>query len=137
MATTFTVEVKWDTSNWTNESSRVRGAHVWAGFERPGDFVASVGRCSITFGNRDKRFSPGYAAGPLYGNLMPRREARVQASDGGTTWTLVRGYIERILPDAGEWSEGECVIECVDGRALLAGQAVGVAHESSKAVDEA
>jgi hypothetical protein len=137
MATTFLVEVKWSGTTWTDETSRMRRARLWSGFERPGDFVAAVGRCALTFDNTDRRFSPGNTGGALYGSLNPRREVRVKASDGVTTWTLFRGYIERILPDAGEWAGGECVIECVDAIALLARQAVGVAHEDSKAVDEA
>lgn len=139
MSITFTVGVDWGGSGslFTDESANVRRVQIRSGFERPGVRVADVGRCTITLDNSDQRFSPEIVSGKLYGDLVPRRGVRVQASDGGTTWTLFRGYIETIRPMAGEYGERLVVLECVDGMALLARQAVGVAHEDTKDADAA
>lgn len=138
MTATFTVEIDWDhNGTWTDETSRTRRAQIKSGFEQPGQAVAGAGRCILTMDNRDQRFSPGYLSSPLYGDLLPRRQVRVKASDGVTTWTLFRGFIDTIQPDAGQWGRGECLIECIDALALLARQRIGVAHEDNKAVDEA
>lgn len=138
MATSFTVEIDWAASgSWTDETSRVIRVQTRAGFARPGDAVASVGRAELTLDNSDGRFSPGNTSSPLYGDLLPRRAVRIKASDGTTTWTLWRGYIERIQPAAGEHGAQRCMIACVDGLALLEQQRVGVAHEDSKPVDDA
>jgi hypothetical protein len=136
MATNFTVEIDWDhDESWTDETSRTRRVQIRTGFEKPWQFVAVGGRCVLTMDNSNQRFSPGNNNGALYGKLLPRRAVRVSATDGIKTWRLFRGFIEAIRPDAGEWGGGECIIECVDGMAILTRQQIGVAHAASKAVD--
>jgi hypothetical protein len=138
LATSFTVAIDWDhDGTWTDETSRTHRAHIRSGFGAPEDGVAGVGRCTLTLDNSDGRFSPGNTSGALYGKLLPRRAVRVQASDGSQTWTLFRGFVERIQPDSGEFGGGECVIDCTDAMAILARQRIGVAHADSKAVDAA
>jgi hypothetical protein len=138
MTITFAVEIDWaHDGTWTDETSRTRRVQIKSGFDLPGRAVAAIGRCVLTMDNGDQRFSPGYVSSPLYGDLLPRRHVRVSASDGVTAWVLFRGFVDEIAPDAGEWGRGECVITCVDGIALLDQQRIGVAHEDSKAVDEA
>jgi hypothetical protein len=138
MATAFAVEFDWDhDGTWTDETGRVRRILVRSGFGQASDRVAGVGRCTLTMDNRDRRFSPGNASGPLYGRLLPRREVRISAGDGASSWVLFRGFVEQLLPEAGQWGGGTCVIECVDGVALLARQRIGLPHAASKAVDEA
>jgi hypothetical protein len=138
LATTFTVAIDWDhDGTWTDETSRTLRAHIGSGFSASEDGVAEVGRCTLTLDNSDGRFSPGNASGALYGKLLPRRAVRVQASDGSQTWTLFRGFVERIQPDTGDYGGGECMIDCTDAMAILARQQMGVAHADSKAVDEA
>ena len=109
MVTTFTVEIDWDhDGTWTDETSRTRRALIRSGFggagnhaeDGSGENVAGVGRCTLTMDNTSQRFSPGYASGALYGKLLPRREVRVRATDGVTTWTLFRGFIEAALAHA-------------------------------------
>lgn len=142
MATTFTVEIDWDhDGTWISETTRTRRAQIRSGFSAGGaaadDSIAEIGRCTLTMNNSDERFSPGNTSGALYEKLLPRREVRVIAGDGVSTWTLFRGFIERIMPDAGEYGSGECVIECVDALVILSQQRVSVAHEDSKDVAEA
>lgn len=138
MTTTFRVDVDWNhDGTWTDESALVRRVQVRSGFAEPGDAVAAVGRCTITLDNTARRFSPGNTAGALYGKLLPRRAVRVRAISGAQSWTLFRGFIERIAPDGGAWSAGKVQIDCVDALALLARQRISVAHADSKTVSTA
>jgi len=137
MTTTFTVEFDWARDGaWTDETVRVRRVQIHAGFERPHDAVAGVGRCTLTLDNADGRYSPANTGSPLAGLLLPRRPVRVRAHSGAQTWTLFRGAVEAIAPQAGAWS-GACVITAVDGIALLAHELVAVSYAAAKTVDEA
>ena len=130
-----TIEIDWNhNGTWIDETSRTRRVQIHTGFERPLDTVAAVGCCAITLDNSARRFSPGYAGGPLDGKLLPRRQVRISTSGGAV---MFRGTIERIVPEAGGISGDEVMIECVDGISLLARQRVGVSYESSKTVTDA
>ncbi|MBN2303073.1 MAG: LamG domain-containing protein [Anaerolineae bacterium] len=138
MTTSFTIGIDWDADDtFTDETAYLKRARTWAGFAEPEDPVAGVGRCTLVLDNGSRRFSPGYTAGALYGDLLPRRAVRITATDGVTVWTLFRGVIESIQPDTGPYGARECVIECVDGVALLERQQISVEHAGTKAVDEA
>ncbi|NDJ77547.1 MAG: hypothetical protein GYB65_14945 [Chloroflexi bacterium] len=137
MATIFAVEVQWNGEAWQGETSYARHISIRSGFERSGDAVAGVGRCTVVLDNRSRRFSPGNTASPLYPFLKPRRRLRVRTWDGETSWTLFSGWIERIEPESGPYGERRVRFEVVDGIGRLAGQRIGVAHEDSKPVDEA
>ncbi len=137
MAATFKVEIDWTKASWVDESVYVRRVRVRGGFDANEQSVAAPGMCVIVLDNATQRFSPGYAAGALYGNLLPRRPVRVTATDGVTTWTLFRGFIKTIMPDGGDFGGARCVLECADALEILDRQRVGVALEASKDVDEA
>lgn len=138
MSTTFRVEVDWDhDGTWTDESAYVLRVQSRSGFAAAGDPVAEVGRCTITLDNTTRRFSPGNASGALYGKLLPRRVVRVQAISGAETWTLFRGFIERLEPDSGLRGAGAVRLACVDAIALLARQRLSVEHAESKTVSAA
>ncbi len=138
MPTTFTLEIDWDRDgSWSDETAYLRRVQTRTGFAQPGDAVAAAGRCDLTLDNTTGRYSPGNTEGPLYGNLLPRRPVKINATDGIITWVLFRGFIEDLAPDAGNWGSGRCTIRCVDGIALLARQRISIAHAESQAVDEA
>jgi len=61
---------------------------------------------------------------------------RVKATDGVTTWTLFTGYIERIEPDAGLYSDRHVVIHCVDAMALLAFQRISLPLQQNQRADQ-
>jgi hypothetical protein len=63
-------------------------ANLSAGFSDEMRHVADVGQAFFKLDNGDRRFSPAYTAGSLYGKLLPNRPVRVQATSGATTWTL-------------------------------------------------
>ena len=63
-----------------------------------------AGTATVVLDNRDRRFDPFYTSGPYYGNLLPRRQIRIRATNDGTTYEMFRGYVEGwpvTLTDAG------------------------------------
>lgn len=72
-----------------------------------------TGSAIIVLNNEDKRFSPDYSAGPLYGNLKPGRKLRIRATFGGNTYNMFTGYIKRITPRP-DPNIKECTIQATD-----------------------
>lgn len=57
-----------------------------------------VGEAVILLENQDRRYDPLYTSSPLYPNVKPGPEVRMQVSDGTTTWDVLRGNIYDIVP---------------------------------------
>ena len=64
-------------------------ASIARGKNRDLDRYAS-GKFNVLLNNEDRRFDPNYSAGPLFGNIIPRREIRI-SKDGVRVFT---GIIE-------------------------------------------
>lgn len=78
----YSVQVKWDGSTWTEEWSRVKSLTINRG--RDGGMLSTpqAGKLDLLVKNADKRFSPAYSSSPIYANLLPGKEARVRAIVG-------------------------------------------------------
>ena len=103
---------------WTDVSSYVRAASTRRG--RNDDLATFTGTASLTLSNRDRRFDPFYTSGPYYGKLLPRRQIRVRAIVGSSTYPVFRGYIAGwpvTYTDAGK--DSTVTIECFDALSLL------------------
>ncbi len=125
MATTFKLEFDWNNDgSWTDEATYLITAKLSLGFK--GRLMvrrlAEPGQATLVLDNSSQRFSPDYSSGILYGKLLPRRPFRLRATDGVTTWTVWRGFIESISPDAGSYGKRQVTITCVDMLTVLAGQ---------------
>jgi hypothetical protein len=140
MPTTFLFEIDWSNAgSWVDESANVLSARLRIGMAAGAaldDLVAQVGTCLLTLDNSTRRYSPDYASGPLYGNLLPRRPVRVRATDGVSTWTLFRGTIDRIEPQAGLQSRRQAVIACVDALALLRDVRISMDLQRNRRADQ-
>lgn len=142
MSMTFTVQVDWDADGsfataGDDISAYVQGVSANLGiFDARLDHVAYVGRCTITLDNTDRRFSPKYTAGPYYGKLLPNRAVRVQGTDGTDTWTLWRGVIRRIVPEAARGGTRETVLECEDAMGVLQAHLLSLPIQEGKRGDE-
>jgi len=83
-----------------------------------GDFNSFA---NVTFNNRTRRFDPYYTAGPYYGKLLPRKQIRIRATAGATTYDVFRGYVDGWNP---EWTEAgtnsAVTVSCFDALQLLA-----------------
>ncbi len=140
MPTTFLFEFDWANSgSWTDESANVLSAHMHSGFPAgasPFDTVADTGTCTLTLNNEARRYSPDNASGPLYGSLLPRRVMRARATDGVSTWTLWRGYIDTIRPEVGAYGQRRVQIDGVDMLGVLRGMRISLGLQRAKRADQ-
>lgn len=58
------------------------------------------GEAQVVLENDTRRFDPDYAAGPLYGKILPMRKFKLLVKDitTGTTYPVMAGYISDIPP---------------------------------------
>ena len=102
----------------------------------PIETVAQIGTCTLVLDNSTQRYSPDYVSSPLFGNVLPRRPIRIQATDGVSVWTIFAGYIERITPDAGSFGARQITIDAVDALALLAFQRISLPLQQNQRADQ-
>lgn len=108
---------------WVDVTSYVREITTRRGRTDPfQDFGA--GTATIVLDNRDRRFDPLNTAGPYYGQLTPRRQIRIRAtntvSGTPTTYPVFRGYVTGwpvSITDAG--FDSTVTIEAFDAIGLL------------------
>lgn len=106
---------------WTDVTSYVRNIQTSRG--RTDDWQNfGTGNATVVLDNRDRRYDPTYAAGPYYGNLLPRRQIRIDATtDSVTYYNIFRGFIDGWpvnLTNAG--FDSTVTITCYDALGLLA-----------------
>lgn len=104
---------------WTDVTSYVREFSTSRGV--PDDWTYQAdGSASVTLSNRDRRFDPFNTSGPYYGKLLPRRQIRIRATSGGTTYDVFRGFISGWPP---EWTDAgydsTVTLSCFDALQLL------------------
>ena len=104
---------------WTDVTAYVRGMDITRGV--PDDWTLQAdGSATVVLSNRDRRFDPFNTSGPYYGNLLPRRQIRIRATHGGTTYDVFRGFIAGWPPewtDAGQ--DSTVTLQCFDALQLL------------------
>jgi len=104
---------------WTDVSAYVREMTIDRGVTDDWTFVAD-GLANVVLSNRDRRFDPFNASGPYFGNLLPRRQIRIRATSGGTTYDVFRGFVAGWPP---EWTDAgydsTVTLSCFDALQLL------------------
>jgi len=96
----------WDGDGFfeTNEARRVIGLSVERGRDRFLDFTGNalqfptVGRCTITLDDHERRFDAWHTSSPLYGKVAPGVFVRifVRNGSGGTDYPIFAGIIKDI-----------------------------------------
>lgn len=135
MSITYEVHVDWDATDWLatpdftqgidDITSYVKHLYVDRGKETESGNIPA-GTLDITLDNSDKRFSPSYAAGPLYGKIRPWLPVRVRATvTGGAAIVFYTGFISRIAVNPHEDVQ-RAYLYCTDGMDLLARNMVSV-----------
>jgi hypothetical protein len=104
---------------WTDVTSYVRSMDISRGV--PDDWTLQAdGSATVVLSNRDRRFDPFNASGPHFGNLLPRRQIRIRATSGATTYDVFRGFISGWPP---EWTDAgydsTVTLSCFDALQLL------------------
>lgn len=104
---------------WTDVTAYVRSFQTSRGV--PDDWTLQAdGQAFVTLSNRDRRFDPFNTSGPYYGKLLPRRQIRIRATSGATTYDVFRGFISNWPPqwiDAGY--DSTVTLSCFDALQLL------------------
>lgn len=104
---------------WTDVTAYVRSMDISRGI--PDEWTLQAdGSATVVLSNRDRRFDPFNTSGPYYGNLLPRRQIRIRATHGGTTYDVFRGFIAGWPPewtDAGK--DSTVTLQCFDALQLL------------------
>ena len=103
---------------WTDVSSYVRSLSTDR--SRDDDWGNFTGSASVALDNRSRIFDPFYTSGTYYGKLLPRRQIKIEASYGGTTDPVFRGYIDGWPPtwtDSG--FDSTVTLQCYDALSLL------------------
>jgi hypothetical protein len=80
-----------------------------------------TGTASIVLDNRDRRFDPLNTSSPYHPNVQPRKQIRISAVNGLTTYEVFRGYVDGwpvSITNAGY--DSTVTIECYDVFGLLA-----------------
>jgi hypothetical protein len=107
---------------WTDVTAYVREMTTDRG--RYDDWGTFDGSASVVLSNRDRRFDPFNTSGPYFGKLLPRRQIRIRATHGGTTYPVFRGFVAGWPPnwtDAGK--DSTVTLSCFDAMGLLASDA--------------
>ena len=82
MSDIYKIEVKWNGTDWTDETSRTVAVNINRGRDGGTMTPSKVGICDLTMRNDDRRFTPANADGVLYGDLEPGKLVRVSAAHG-------------------------------------------------------
>jgi hypothetical protein len=104
---------------WTNVTSYVRELTIDRGTDDDWNLVAS-GAATVTLSNTTRLFDPFNTSGTYYGKLLPRRQIKIEASYGGSTYPVFRGFIDGWPPtwtDAG--FDSTVTLSCFDALDLL------------------
>jgi hypothetical protein len=103
---------------WVDVSDRCRSFSSDRG--RQDDWGTFSGSASVVLDNRDRRFDPFNTAGIYYGKLTPRRQIRIRATYGGSTYDVFRGFISGFTPSWAEAGKDSTVtLSCFDSMQLL------------------
>jgi hypothetical protein len=110
MPTSWSITVDWDRNGNYNDTyddvtNRVISADWFLGMREAYQDDADDSMLRLVLDNSDKRFSPEYASGPLYGKLAPFRTVRIQSDDGTTIRTHWVGWVEEIQPNVNQYGE--------------------------------
>ena len=101
MTTRWTIGIDWDRDgNYTDETAKVLSAKWMLGFQQAYTGVGNDAQLTLIMRNDDKRFTPEYGAGSLYGKLAPLRPVKIESNDETTTRRHFSGWVQSIHPAA-------------------------------------
>jgi hypothetical protein len=103
---------------WTDITSSVRSMSTDRG--RSDDWGTFNGSATVVLNNRERLYDPFYTSGTYYGKLLPRRQIKIEATYGATTYPVFRGFIDGWPPtwtDAG--GDSTVTLSCFDALSLL------------------
>lgn len=89
-------------------------------FGRESEFSEfSPATCEVVLKNADRRFDPEYSSGPYYGDLLPMKKIRVQATYDSTTYDLFTGFVQGWPQTYTGVLDSFVTVRCIDGSRFL------------------
>ena len=79
----------------------------------------SPGTAQVTLDNRARKYDPSNSAGAYYGNLLPMRRIKIEATSGATSATLFAGFVMGWPIEYPGMVDSEVTLQCVDAFRLL------------------
>lgn len=110
-------------SQYENISDHVQRARWRSGFVRPYQYIAGIGRATLTLTNADKRFSPEYSSSVIWASPDARtfnQRIQIIADNDASVISptsvsvLFTGFVNEWKPQAGVNSARMCEVECLD-----------------------
>jgi hypothetical protein len=103
---------------WTDITSSVRSMSVDRG--RSDDWGTITGSANVVLNNRERLYDPFYTSGTYYGKLLPRRQIKIEATYGVTTYPVFRGFVDGWPPTwTAAGTDSTVTISCFDALSLL------------------
>jgi hypothetical protein len=103
---------------WTDITSSVRSMSVDRG--RSDDWGTITGSANVVLNNRERLFDPFYTSGTYYGKLLPRRQIKIEATYGVTTYPVFRGFVDGWPPTwTAAGTDSTVTVSCFDALSLL------------------
>jgi hypothetical protein len=113
-----------NTVTWTDVTTYVRSIETSRG--RTDDFADfDTGTANVVLSNNSRLFDPFYTAGTYFGKLLPRRQIRIRATSGGTTYDIFRGFVSGWpVTYTNSGKDSTVTLQCFDALGLLASEQV-------------
>ena len=96
----------------TEVTSVVISASWQLGFSQPFDLIARDNTAELVVQNGTRNFSPEYAGGAYYGNLVPGRAVKITSTYASITATMWLGWISSYKPAVNIKGERTCTLSC-------------------------
>lgn len=113
-----------ESPTWTDVTSYVRSVAIRRGKSSEQE-TFGTGTASVVLDNRDNRFNPFNTSGTYYGNLLPRRQIKIETTVSGTTYAVFRGFVSGWpveYTDSGY--DSTVALDCYDLLGLMSDQAL-------------
>jgi hypothetical protein len=113
-----------NTVSWTDVTTYVRSIETSRG--RTDDFADfDTGTANVVLSNNSRLFDPFYTAGTYYGKLLPRKQIRIRATSGATTYDIFRGFVSGWpVTYTNSGKDSTVTLQCFDALGLLASEQV-------------
>lgn len=113
---TVSCYIDWDDDGFDSgdEVLDVLTAQTAQGILSPDERLAEVGELTLLLDNTDRDYTPDYASGPHYGDLVPRKAVQLQATIDGATRPIWTGFITEIRPESQRFGTRVCEIIAQD-----------------------
>lgn len=115
---TVAVSIQKTDGTWVDISADLISGSIRRGRQNELDRY-QAGTCELVLSNDDRDYDPTYAAGPLYGHILPMRPVKITATYAAVTYPLFYGYADRWTQRAEGPHRAVTTLQATDGFKVL------------------